>query len=80
MDAVLGSNAYDQLKASKNPEVQKKLLIAKWIFATGMLVQPDFPPTEPYMVEDTTDASEEGPACTTDRFRNDLNDEHDEQE
>jgi hypothetical protein len=68
LDAVVGTIGYKQLKASTDPWIQKKLLISKWLFATGILITPNFPPEEPYLIiHDDADDPEplEGPACTT---------------
>lgn len=48
LDAVLGTDEYDKLKQDPDPIIQRKIIISKWIYSAGLLVNLQFPPSTTY--------------------------------
>ena len=48
METLAGQDAYRNMKASTDPETQRRVLIAKWMYVHGLL-NDQFPPVKRYV-------------------------------
>ncbi len=60
LDTIIGSDVFEMLKNSTDPIIQRKLLVSKWVYSTGMLLNHCFPSTNTFAPaeEVTTDTPE----------------------